>query len=152
MREYGLGCDQVDKVELVLADGSPRAVTTASDPEGLFWAVCGGGGGNLGFATKWRLRTVPAYDVIAFSASWSSPGKEQEIFTKLVRKLEAAPKTMGAQVSIFATAPNSPRPNKISLTGQLRGTMQDFQEILGPALTDPDPKPKAILPLPYWKA
>ena len=154
MREYGLGCDQVERVELVLADGSPRTVTAASDPEGLFWAVCGGGG-NLSFATKWWLRTVPAADVIAFSASWSSPGKEQEIFTTLVRALENeknAPDTIGAQVSIFATAPNSPRPNKISITGQLRGTMQNFQEILGSAFTDPEPEPQAILPLPYWQA
>jgi FAD/FMN-containing dehydrogenase len=79
MREYGLGCDQVDKVELVLADGSPRAVTTASDPEGLFWAVCGGGG-NLGFATKWRRHAVPAMsnDTMKTSAAESARRRDAQ--------------------------------------------------------------------------
>jgi hypothetical protein len=152
MREYGLGCDQVESVKLVLADGSPKTVTAASDPEGLFWAVRGGGGGNLGFATEWRLRTQPAAGVIASSASWRSPGKEQEIFTRLIRALEKSPAAMGAQASIFATAPNSSAPNRISLTGQLRGTMKQFQDILCSGLTDPEPNTKAILPLPYWQA
>jgi hypothetical protein len=59
---------------------------------------------------------------------------------------------MGAQVSIFATTPNSSAPNRISLTGQLRGTMKDFQDILCSGLTDPEPNTKAILRLPYWRA
>ena len=152
MREYGLGCDQVDRVGLVLADGSLKTVTAESDPEDLFWAGCGGGVGNLGFATKWRLRTQRADDVVAFSASWRSPGKEPEIFTRLVRALENSPDTMGAQVSIFATAPNSPRPNKISLTGQLRGSMQDFHDtqlsraLADPVLADPEITTQAFCP------
>jgi hypothetical protein len=167
MREYGLGCDQVESVKLVLADGSLKTVSASApsqEDKDLFWAVCGGGGGNLGFATEWRLRTQTAdaadkpadaadkNGFIAFSASWRSPGKEQEIFTRLIRALEKSPDTMGAQVSIFATAPNSSAPNRISLTGQLHGTMDDFQNILCSGLTDPEPNTKAVLRLPYWQA
>src|SRR5207248_338913 len=66
------------------------------------------------------------------------------------RVLEGAPETMGAQISIFAAALDSPAPNKISLTGQYRGPPGKFQAILGDALTDAEHK--AIEPLAYWQA
>jgi hypothetical protein len=55
MRSFGAGCDLVDSVDVALADG---AVVTASKDQNsdLFWALRGGGGGNLGIATRWRLR------------------------------------------------------------------------------------------------
>jgi FAD/FMN-containing dehydrogenase len=124
-RDYGLGCDQVDKVELVLANGQPRTVSASApsqEDKDLFWAVCGGGG-NLGFVTKWWLRTQPADDVVAFRARWKPKllGKERDIFTSLVRALEKSSNRMGAQVSIFATTRSSGEPNQVTLTGQLRG-------------------------------
>ena len=154
-RDYGLGCDQVDKVELVLADGQPRTVSASASGQGdkdLLWAVCGGGGGNLGFVTKWWLRTHPADDVVAFRASWKSPGKERGIFTSLVRALETSSNGMGAQVSIFATPRSSREPNQVTLTGQLRGKMDEFERILGPTFRDNEPEWKSILRLPYWLA
>src|SRR5947207_9482653 len=48
----GLGCDRVDGVEMVLADGQIVTANSIDHPE-LFWAVRGGGGGTLGFATEW---------------------------------------------------------------------------------------------------
>ena len=152
-RDYGLGCDQVDKVELVIADGKPRTVSASGQEEkDLFWAVCGGGGGNLGFVTKWWLRTQPAEDVVAFRASWKSPNKEPAIFTSLVRALEKSSNRLGAQVSIFATPRSSREPNQVTLTGQLRGDMDEFEHVLGPAFRDNEPEWKSILHLPYWLA
>jgi hypothetical protein len=149
MRDSGLGCDLVERVEVALADG--RVVTASeSENQDLFWAVRGGGGGNLGVATRWWLRPVKAEKLIAFNASWRSRGKEQAIFTRLVRALEAAPDAMGAQMSISATAINSSQPNNISLIGQYRGTLDEFRSILGSALADA--KPTAVLELPYWEA
>lgn len=149
MRDSRLGCDLVERVELVLADGR---VVTASEIENqdLFWAARGGGGGNLGVATRWWLRPVKAEKLIAFNASWRSHGKEQAIFTRLVRALEAAPDGVGAQMSISATAIHSSRPNNISLIGQYRGTLDEFPSILGSALADAEQK--VVLELPYWVA
>jgi hypothetical protein len=157
MRDYGLGCDQVDNVELVLANGQPKTVSASApsqEDKELFWAVCGGGGGNLGFVTKWWLRTQRADDVVAFRASWKPKllGKERDIFTSLVRALEKSPKGMGAQVSIFATTRSSREPNQVTLTGQLRGNMNEFQDIFGPIFRDNDLEWKSILRLPYWLA
>jgi FAD/FMN-containing dehydrogenase len=150
MREHGVGCDLVDSVELVLADGKKVRASASNEYKELFWAVRGGGGGNLGFATRWRLHTVPVDKFIAFTANWWSSDKKQEIFKRLVRALEAAPEQMGAQMSVFVTALNSPLPNRISLTGQFRGPLAKFQTILGSALAGAEQK--AVLELPYWQA
>ena len=150
MREHGVGCDQVDSVELVLADGRQVRASASNQYKGLFWAVRGGGGGNLGFATRWFLRTVAADNVIAFNASWWPSSNPQDIFKRLVRALEAAPDQMGAQMSISATALNDAGPNKINLIGQYRGTPGKFQAILGSALADA--QEKVVRELPYWTA
>ncbi|MFC7535488.1 FAD-binding oxidoreductase [Actinoplanes sp. GCM10030250] len=53
---YGLTCDVVVGAELVGADGRVRAVDAKREPD-LFWALRGGGGGQFGVVTRWRMRT-----------------------------------------------------------------------------------------------
>jgi len=149
MREHGVGCDLVESVDLVLADGKQVRASVSNEQE-LFWAVRGGGGGNLGFATRWRLHTIPVDKFIAFTADWRSTDNNREIFKRLVRALETAPEQMGAQISVAVTALNSPLPNRISLTGQFRGPLAEFQAIFGSALAGAEQK--AVLELPYWQA
>jgi FAD binding domain/Berberine and berberine like len=149
MRENGVGCDQVDSVELVLADGKKVRASASNDYKDLFWAACGGGGGNLGFATRWWLRTVPADGLVAFNASWW-PNDPKAVLTRLVRALEAAPDELGAQMAISAKPSGSTRPSRISLIGQYHGPLAKFQTILGSALADAGQK--AVLELSYWDA
>ncbi len=56
-RSFGLGSDNVDGIEVVTVNG---ACTIGSKSQGdekdLFWAMQGGGGGNFGIATRFRLR------------------------------------------------------------------------------------------------
>ena len=42
-RKHGWACNRVSALEVVTADGEPRTVDAASDPD-LFWALRGGGG------------------------------------------------------------------------------------------------------------
>jgi FAD/FMN-containing dehydrogenase len=151
MREHGVGCDLVEGVELVLADGRivrPSATNAYSE---LFWAVRGGGGGNLGFATRWWLRPVPADKVVSFLANWwPDANTAVGIFKRLVRTLEESPEQMGAQMSISVTAANQTKPNQISLIGEFRGPPARFAAILGGALADA--RQKTVLELPYWEA
>jgi FAD binding domain/Berberine and berberine like len=151
MRDYGLGCDLAESVELVLSDGQVVTASAKDNPD-LFWAVRGGGGGNLGLVTRWRLGAVPAEQVVAFDVKWKwrSRGKVEEVFTGLVRALEAAPDRMGAKVNVTATKARSREPNAIDLLGQFRGSLDEFWSILGPALADADSK--AVVRLPYWEA
>jgi FAD/FMN-containing dehydrogenase len=56
---YGLTCDVVTEARVVLPDGRERVVDARRQPE-LFWALRGGGGGQFGVVTRWRMRTFPA--------------------------------------------------------------------------------------------
>jgi FAD/FMN-containing dehydrogenase len=56
---YGLTCDAVTAAEVVTADGQLRTVHAGREPD-LFWALRGGGGGQIGVVTAWRMRTYPA--------------------------------------------------------------------------------------------
>lgn len=69
VRAYGLSCDSLTEVELVMADGQLRTITAQSDPD-LFWACQGGGGGHLGVVTKLTMATRPAPPVTQWSLRW----------------------------------------------------------------------------------
>ncbi|MES3021477.1 MAG: FAD-binding oxidoreductase [Pseudomonadota bacterium] len=56
-RSYGMSCDNLRSVTLVLADGSVRTVGTDSvgAERDLFWALRGGGGGNWGVVVSMQI-------------------------------------------------------------------------------------------------
>lgn len=63
-RSYGLACDKLTAAELVLANGTAlrleksNAATMPQPQAELWWALCGGGGGNFGVATAFELQLV----------------------------------------------------------------------------------------------
>jgi len=62
-RKYGWACNRVSSIELVTADGEPRTVDDATDPE-LFWALRGGGGG-YGIVTALHVDLLPIAEAYA---------------------------------------------------------------------------------------
>ena len=62
-RKYGWACNRVSAIEVVTADGEPRTVDAASDPD-LFWALRGGGGG-YGIVTALHLELLPIAEAYA---------------------------------------------------------------------------------------
>jgi FAD/FMN-containing dehydrogenase len=69
-RAYGLTCDNLESVQLVLANGSALTATAGNQYKDLFWACQGGGGGNFGVATQFRFKTYPAPEPVVFFLSW----------------------------------------------------------------------------------
>jgi hypothetical protein len=57
-RKYGLTCDRIIGARIVTQDSRVRDVSAAKEPD-LFWALCGGGGGNFGIVTSFTFRTAP---------------------------------------------------------------------------------------------
>src|SRR3954453_21905075 len=62
-RKYGWACNNVSASELVAADGEPRTVDSATDPD-LYWALRGGGGG-FAIVTALHVDLFPVEEVYA---------------------------------------------------------------------------------------
>jgi FAD/FMN-containing dehydrogenase len=69
-RLFGLTCDNLRSVDIVLADGSLVTASGASNSD-LFWACQGGGGGNFGIATSFDFGVHPVpSDIALFTLEW----------------------------------------------------------------------------------
>jgi FAD/FMN-containing dehydrogenase len=68
-RTYGLTCDRVVSMGVITADGRSHNVSADAEPD-LFWALRGGGGGNLGVVTSFRFATIPATNLGFFRLTW----------------------------------------------------------------------------------
>ena len=85
-RRFGLTCDHLDEVEIVMADGEVRRVTERADPE-LMWALRGGGGG-FGVVTRFRFRSR-AMDPSVIAGPMVRPRAEAEDAIERFRRCSA---------------------------------------------------------------
>lgn len=93
LRREGLTCDSLVSFDMVDASGSILHVTKENEHKDLFWATCGGGGGNFGIITSMEIKVYPAPSVTWFNIGWdwNQPISEvitawQEFFSKPDRK------------------------------------------------------------------
>lgn len=68
-RKLGTTSDNLLQLTLVTADGQARTCSAHENAD-LYWASCGGGGGNFGVATGFTFRTTPVSTVSTFTAEW----------------------------------------------------------------------------------
>lgn len=77
-RALGLTCDNVISFRAVLASGEIREVPSGEG--GLFWAVCGGGGGNFAVVTEFRIALARVPDIFwQFTLTWTDPAMRQPV-------------------------------------------------------------------------
>jgi hypothetical protein len=68
-RKFGLTCDNLLAANIVLADG--RVLNCdAGHYADLFWALCGGGGGNFGVVTSLLFQVHPVTTLSLFTLNW----------------------------------------------------------------------------------
>ncbi|MEV6412747.1 FAD-binding oxidoreductase [Kribbella sp. NPDC051718] len=77
-RRYGLTCDRLIGVQVVLADGSVVDCDADHEPD-LFWALRGAGGGQFGVVTVLRFATVPEPLATRVEARWSGGALEDVV-------------------------------------------------------------------------
>ena len=68
-RKFGLTCDAMTSVQVVMADGKVLTCDAHHNPD-LFWACRGGGGGNFGIVTSFTFATHPLTSLVTFTLDW----------------------------------------------------------------------------------
>ena len=90
-RKYGLTCDALRSVQVVLANGT-TVRASASLRADLFWACRGGGGGNFGVVTQYTFATSAATSVGYASLRWTDADLER-VLAGWQQRIAAAPGT-----------------------------------------------------------
>lgn len=70
LRKVGIACDALVSLEMVTANSEIIQATKNNEHKDLFWASCGGGGGNFGIVTSLTLNVYPADQVTWFNIGW----------------------------------------------------------------------------------
>ena len=90
-RRYGLTCDALRAVQVVLANGSTVRASATQNPD-LFWACRGGGGGNFGVVTEYTFATSAALSVGSATLRWTD-GDLERVIAGWQQRIAAAPWT-----------------------------------------------------------
>ena len=97
-RAYGLTCDALQGVQVVLANGSTVRASASQNPD-LFWACRGGGGGNFGVVTEFTFATSPALPVGYATLRWTDADTES-VIAGWQERIAAAPGTSWSELQL----------------------------------------------------
>lgn len=100
-RAHGLTADRLTEAHLVLPDGS-SVTATATQHSDIFWALRGGGGGNIGIVTALRFVTHAAADQGIFTLTFPSSAAVP-VMTGWARWIRATGRSRWAGVHVDAT-------------------------------------------------
>ena len=81
LRRVGLTCDTLVSIDMVDASGNLIHATKDNENKDLFWASCGGGGGNFGVVTSMQITVYPAQSVTWFNIGWDWGQSVEEIIS-----------------------------------------------------------------------
>jgi FAD/FMN-containing dehydrogenase len=77
-RSAGVGSDRMRSAEVVLASGQIVSCSPEAEDD-LFWALRGGGGGNFGIVTAYRIDPIHISRAVNFSLAWDWDSAAQVI-------------------------------------------------------------------------
>ena len=84
-RLFGLGCDNVESMTMVTANGSDIVFINETINSDLFWALRGGGGGNFGIMTEFvfNIHYAPLQDYVKMTINFDAGSISQQAFALL---------------------------------------------------------------------
>lgn len=151
-RKWGLTADNLLSLRLVLADGTAVTASASAHPD-LFWACCGGGGGNVGIVTEFTFRIHPIDTVAIFTLDWT-----WDAFDAVVTAWQQwAPQTDEALTCALALISGlNGQPGSLQLYGQFTpdnpAELAKVQELLLPLISAAPPRGVNIQALPAVNA
>lgn len=148
-RLFGLTCDNLLELEIVIAGGQDGAKIIQANRQNnndLFWASCGGGGGNFGIVTSLTFKLHAISEVSLFSITWGWTDFELAFDTwqkwapftdmRLTSQIELKTKEVGEIVS----------------QGEFVGSAAELKKLLRPLRKAGSPINIWIKEVPYIKA
>ena len=132
-REYGMNCDNVIEVLVMLADGRTVRANAMLNPD-LYWAVCGGTGNNFGVLLEATYRLHDLWNVWGFGFSCPLT-KAPELLVALQRDymLDATQRQLGYQVAVITLKGEK----RLVLRGMYHGSQDEGRRLVAPLLKLP---------------
>ncbi|MEU9038451.1 FAD-binding oxidoreductase [Streptomyces sp. NPDC048352] len=137
-RAYGTTSDRLLGARVVTPDGVVREVDAGRDAD-LYWALRGGGGGNFGVVTEFRLRTHPVGDAALAELHWPA-ADSAAVVRGWQRWLGALPDPFWSQVEFTVEAGRDavPAVRVVCLDGraELERELERLTALVGPEPRD----------------
>lgn len=127
-RTFGLNCDVVERIWMMLADGQLVVADTTVNPD-LFWAVRGGTGNQFGVLLQIQYRVAPIGDLWGFVLRWPADDAPQ-VLVELQKSYVRAGVTsdLGYQLC-FGRVDDVPY---FYMMGMYNGAMAEGKQVIAP--------------------
>ncbi|MGP4081095.1 FAD-binding oxidoreductase [Pseudalkalibacillus sp. R45] len=148
-RIFGLTCDNLLGVRIVVPKGDRSAQiieATRWKNRELFWACCGGGGGNFGIVTQFKFRAHPIGDVSIFRIEWDFEQLEKA-YDKWQHWAPFTDEKLTSSIELHAK-----EQNMILAEGQYLGTKDELKKLIKPLVKSTNPRKVQIATVPFNKA
>lgn len=142
-RRFGLTCDHLDAVEMVLADGSVVRADAQNHAD-LLWACRGGGGGSFGIATEFTFRVRPVNTVAVYRLTWGWNN-----FSAVLNAWQAWAPTVDDRLTCLLKLRAS---GTLTSMGQFVGPSAELTALLGPLRRAGTPREVSIETLGFLDA
>jgi FAD/FMN-containing dehydrogenase len=134
----GLTCDHLLASRIVTAAGEVLEIDETTNND-LFWACCGGAGGNFGINTSFTFKLVeaPQANVGWYLFRWRGADAAEDVFTAFHKILANAPAALNAVAMAQATpiAGGGPRAAiDVMSRGQYIGPLDELRDLVQPLL------------------
>ena len=98
-RKFGIASDRLVSADVVLADGRLAHCSAQREPD-LFWALRGGGGGNLGVVTRFEIVSTNVTTQSSFTLMWTVD-HAAAVLLAYQQWLAAAPDDLAPNVTVM---------------------------------------------------
>jgi len=146
LRRVGLSCDTLISVDMVDANGKVIHATKDNKHKDLFWATCGGGGGNFGVVTSMEIKVYPTTDVTWFNIGWDWNQPVEQVIAAWQDFFAKPDRNWFSHLDVWAKPFPSEKSKKqpIKVLGVFWGTPEKAREQLAPLLSIGKPAVETI--------